>query len=551
VKRAAVCSNRLGAMQAALEKRSDRSRKPLWKWILRLGTILITATWCHNAFAAAGDLYVSEIDTGSVLKIDAAGNRTTFASGLSGPFGLAFDRDGNLFVADKDTNLVLKYTPNGAKSIFASNLHLPTSLAFDATGNLFVADFLANAILKITPEGTKTTFATGLHNPSGLAFDRSGNLYESEYAAGTLLKFAPDGSRSLFASGFVRPEEIVFDVAGNLFVTDYDTGTITKFTPGGTRTTFASDLSGAWGLALDPAGNLLEVDNVSGNIFAFAPDGTKTPRVSGLGTPTFIALERPTAVPQNISTRMDVLTGEQVMIAGFIIVGSAPKRVMVRGIGPSLSNFGITGVLSDPTLQLQNQGGATVASNDDWKESQESEIANTGIPPTNDVESAMVVTLAPGAYTVIEQGKANGTGVGLVEVYDLDPAANSSLGNISTRGFVKTGSQVMIGGFIVGGGNNTAKVLVRGIGPSLAAFGISNPLSDPTIELHNASGALVSSNNDWKDSDADAIQATGIPPSNDLESAVVAVLPGGNYTAVVSGKNGGVGVGLVEVYNLR
>jgi sugar lactone lactonase YvrE len=501
--------------------------------------------------AAAGDLYVSEIDTGSILKIDDAGNRTTFASGLSDPFGLAFDGNGNLFVAEKNTNLVLKYTPGGAKSTFGSNLHLPTSLAFDATGNLFVADFLASAVLKITPEGIKTTFSTGLHNPSGLAFDRSCNLYVSEYAAGTLLKFAPDGSRTLFASGFVRPEEIVFDLAGNLFVTDYETGTVTKFTPEGARTTFASNLSGAWGLALDPAGNLLEVDNVSGNIFAFAPDGTKTLRISGLGTPTFIALEPPTAVPQNISTRMDVLTGDQVMIAGFIIVGTVPKRVLVRGIGPSLSTFGISGALSNPTLQLQNQSGATVASNDDWRESQQAEIAATGIPPGNDLESAIVATLAPGAYTATERGRANGTGVGLVEVYDLDPAASSSLGNISTRGFVETGNQVMIGGFIVGGGNSSARVLVRGIGPSLAAFGVSNPLPDPTIELHNSSGALISSNNDWKDLNPDAIRATGIPPTNDLEAAVVAVLPSGNYTAIVRGRNGETGVGLVEIYNLR
>jgi sugar lactone lactonase YvrE len=531
-------------------RRIGRSRGP-FRDLAVLAITLSLAAICRTADAAAGDLYVSEIDTGSVVKFDVAGNRTTFASGLSDPFGLAFDRNGNLFLAEKNTNLILKYTPNGEKSTFASNLHLPTSLAFDAAGNLFVADFLGNAILKITPEGTKTTFATGLHNPSGLAFDREGNLYESEYAAGTLLKFAPDGSRTLFASGFVRPEEIVFDVAGNLFVTDYETGTITKFTPDGARTTFASGLSGAWGLALDPAGNLLEVDNASGNIFAFAPDGTKTLRVSGLATPTFIALEPPTAVPQNISTRMDVLTGEQVMIAGFIIVGSAPKRVIVRGIGPSLSAFGINGVLSNPTIVLQDQAGATVASNDDWKESQESEIANTGIPPTNDVESALVVTLAPGAYTVIEQGKDNVTGVGLVEVYDLDSAANSSLGNISTRGFVETGNNVMIGGFIVRGGNNSAKVLVRGIGPSLAAFGISNPLRDPTIELRDASGGLVSSNDDWKDFDPDAITATGIPPPNDLESAVVIVLPSGNYTAIVRGQNSETGVGLVEIYNLR
>jgi hypothetical protein len=529
---------------------AKRSRERASRLRALLGALLLAAG-AKTGQAAAGDLYVSEIDSGSVLKFDAAGNRTTFASGLSGPFGLAFDRNGNLFIANKDTNLILRYTPGGTQSTFASNLHLPTSLAFDSAGNLFVADFLANAILKFTPDGTGTTFASGLHNPSGLAFDRAGNLYESEYAAGILLKFTPDGNRSVFASDFVRPEEIVFDAAGNLFVSDYENGTISKFTPAGTRTTFASGLSGAWGLAFDPLGNLLEVDNVSGSIFAFAPDGTKTLRESGLHTPTFIAFEPPTGLSLNISTRMHVLTADNAMIAGMIITGSVPKKVIIRGIGPSLGAVGISGALGDPTLQLQDHTGAIIASNDDWKESQQQAIIDTGIPPSDDRESAIVVTLAPGAYTAIERGHMDTSGVGLVEVYDLDPLADSSLGNISTRGFVETGNNVMIGGFIVGGGNGTARILVRGIGPSLAEFGIANALADPTLELHNADGALLSSNDNWRDADPDGIRATTIPPGNDFESAIVATLPAGNYTAIVSGKDGGTGVGLVEVYSLR
>ncbi len=519
--------------------------------LARLAVVLILVGTSASALAAAGDLYVSEFDSGSVLRIDSAGNRTTFASGLTGPFGLAFDRDGNLFVADKDTDSIFKYTPDGVKTTFASALQLPTSLVFDTDGNLFVASFMGNAILRITPQGSKTTFASGLNNPSGLAFDSAGNLYATEYATGMLLKFTPAGNRSVFASGFVRPEEIVFDVQGNLFVSDFETGNISKFTPAGTRTTFASGLDGAWGLALDSAGNLLAVDNGHASIFAFAPDGTRTLRASDLGNPTFIALEPPTGFPLNISTRMQVLTGDKVMIAGLIVIGTEPKRVLIRGLGPSLSSFGITGALRDPTLQLQDGTGAVLASNDNWRASQEQEIAATGIPPDDDHESAIVATLAPGTYTAIERGTAETTGVGLVEVYDLDPAAKSSLGNISTRGFVDTGDNVMIGGFIIGAGNESARVLVRGIGPSLAGFGIADSLADPTLELRDANGTLLSSDDNWQDSAEDEIRVTTIPPDNNLESALIATLPAGGYTAIIRGKDGGTGVGLVEVYRLR
>jgi Ice-binding-like len=249
----------------------------------------------------------------------------------------------------------------------------------------------------------------------------------------------------------------------------------------------------------------------------------------------------------NISTRANVQTGDNVAIGGFIITGNAAKRVIVRGIGPTLSSF-LSGVLADPTL---------VQMNDNWKTrpngtSQQAEIEATGIPPTNDLESAIVATLAPGAYTAVLAGKNGTTGIGLVEMYDLDVASDSTLANISTRGFVQTGNDVMIGGFILGNGTASEKVLIRAIGPSLTQFGIANVLADPTLELHDSHGTLLMSNDNWQDdaSQAAQIMATGIPPQNDFESAIVTTLPPVPYTAIVAGKNGGTGVALVEVYHL-
>jgi hypothetical protein len=260
----------------------------------------------------------------------------------------------------------------------------------------------------------------------------------------------------------------------------------------------------------------------------------------------------------NISTRLRVLTDDNVLIGGFIITGTDPKNVLIRGIGPSLSSVGIAGALADPTLEL-HQGSTTVMTNDNWKTrpdgtSQQAEIEATTIPPANDLESAVLATLSPGAYTAILAGKNGGTGVGLVEVYDLAQGANSMLANISTRGFVDTGDNVMIGGFIVGGGSGggTARVIVRALGPSVPVAGA---LGDPTLELHDGSGALVAANDNWKtrpdgSSQQAEIEATTIPPTNDLESALVRTVPPGNYTAIVRGKNNATGVGLVEVYNL-
>ena len=244
------------------------------------------------------------------------------------------------------------------------------------------------------------------------------------------------------------------------------------------------------------------------------------------------------------------------LIGGFIITGTDPKKVIVRAIGPSLAQF-FNGVLADTTLEVHSGDGALLASNDNWKTkpdgtSQEAEIEATTIPPSNDLESAIVITLPANnaGYTAIVRGKNDTTGIGVVEAYDLDPAANSKLGNIATRGFVDTGDNVMIGGFIITG-SGQKRVIVRAIGPSLAQRGITNPLLDPTLELHNGNGAVIAFNDNWRDTQEAEIQAAGLAPVNNLESAIVQMLAPGSYTAIVRGKNNTIGVALVEVYGLN
>jgi hypothetical protein len=275
----------------------------------------------------------------------------------------------------------------------------------------------------------------------------------------------------------------------------------------------------------------------------------------------YIRVAPPALQLLNIATRMRVQTGDKTLIAGFIVTGTEPKKVIIRGIGPSLN--GISAVLSDPVLEL-HQGSVTLATNDNWKTrtdgtSQQAEVEATTIPPANDLESAIVTTLNPGSYTAVLSGKNGGTGVGVVEVYDLNQASNSELGNISSRGFVETNDNVMIGGFIVGGNNADGKatVLIRAIGPSLSGSGVPDVLPDPTLELHDNNGGTVATNDNWKINDQtqrsqeSAVRATTIPPANDFESAIVVTLSPGPYTAVVRGKNNGTGVGLVEIYNLH
>ena len=248
----------------------------------------------------------------------------------------------------------------------------------------------------------------------------------------------------------------------------------------------------------------------------------------------------------NISTRLRVETGDNVLIGGFIITGTQPKKVIVRAIGPSLP---LAGVLADPVLELHGPGAFATITNDNWRSDQEAEIIATTIPPSNDLESAIVATLPANnsAYTAIVRGVNNGTGIGVVEAYDLDRTVDSKLANISTRGLVQTGDNVLIGGLIVVG-QDPLRVIVRAIGPSLPLPGA---LGDPTLELRDGNGALIASNDNWRSDQEAEIIATTIPPSNDLESAIVRNLAPGNYTAIVRGVNNTTGVALVEVYALN
>ena len=243
----------------------------------------------------------------------------------------------------------------------------------------------------------------------------------------------------------------------------------------------------------------------------------------------------------NIATRLPVLIG------GIIVVGEVPKRVIIRALGPSLGAQGVAGALEDPTLELY-QGDTLLAANDNWKEGQEDEIRGTGVQPSDDREAAIVRTLEPGSYTAVVSGKAATTGVALVEGYDIDQRPNSKLANISTRGFVGSGENVLIGGFIVG---PTTKVVVRAIGPSLGNAGVGGALQDPTLDLVNANGEVVRANDDWKGTQRAELESIGIQPSDDRESALIATLTAGNYTAVVRGVGENTGVGLVEVYNVQ
>jgi hypothetical protein len=282
------------------------------------------------------------------------------------------------------------------------------------------------------------------------------------------------------------------------------------------------------------------------------PTATATPSATATPTVTPTATSTPTPSPVslgNLSSRAYIGAGNNALIGGFIITGHGAKKVILRALGPSLVERGIANALSDPILELHNTRGNLLFTNDNWKDTQEPWIRATMIPPTNDRESAIVANLLPGAYTAIVRGKNNGTGIGLVEVYDLQPGSGSRLANISARGFVGTGSNVMIAGLIVVG-PQSAKVLFRGLGPSLANQGITQSLRDPRLDLFNGQGTKIAANNNWKESQPSAIAATGIPPKNNFESAIRADLKPGSYTAIMSGMNGTTGIGLIEVYTL-
>jgi hypothetical protein len=295
------------------------------------------------------------------------------------------------------------------------------------------------------------------------------------------------------------------------------------------------------------------------------PTASATPTASAL--PTASATPTPSATPGgqtptptvspgasgqllNLSTRAFVQTGNGVLIGGFVISGSNAKTVLIRAIGPSLRFFGVQNALANPSLELFDLNQNLVQQNDDWRQQQEADISATGMAPTDDRESALLITLQPSSYTAVVGGTNNTTGVALVEIFDLEPDVGSVLTNISSRGFVGTDDNVLIGGFIIGPQNSSANVLVRARGPSLVDFNVTGTLQDPTLTLFNANGVVIAANDNWRDAQESVIQSSGLAPTDNREPAIFASLAAGGYTAIVRGRNDTTGIALVEIYRV-
>jgi len=466
-----------------------------------------------------------------------AGAVSATAYGTANAVGLA-QVAGKLYMAQNPMSRVVQLNPDGTLNQVIVGVFCATGLVTDRfTGHLFVSSGCSGGgIVSVDPVAkTATAFNSVLSD--GLALSNDGlTLYAADITGHHVLGFDTTTKAQVFDSGvisFVDGIAVGSGVlAGKIFANtnfgevwevDLATSAQTLIASGGSRGDF---------VAADPSDGTLLVTQ-SDRILRLHP-----PAGGSFGNGNLL----------NISTRLGVGTGNNVLIGGFIITGSSNKQVLLRALGPTLSQFGVTGVLADPTLELHNSAGALLTSNDNWKDTQQSAIMATGKAPPNNLESAILSTLAPGNYTAIVRGKNNTTGVALVEAYDIDMATATTLTNISTRGFVETGQNVMIGGFI--SGNGAVNVIVRALGPTLTQFGVPNVLADPTLELHDANGATIASNDNWADTQQAAIQASGFAPPNAKESAIVITRPAGNTTAIVRGKNNTTGNALVEVYIL-
>jgi hypothetical protein len=321
---------------------------------------------------------------------------------------------------------------------------------------------------------------------------------------------------------------------------------------------FLHELGHALGLAHpDDHGQTVNaiMNSVVSNLYQLQPDdlaGIHSLYGAPATTPTPTPSPSPPAPNRlvNLSTRMQVGVGDNVLIGGFIIQGDQPKKIILRAIGPSLAQGGIAGVLQDPKLELHDAAGALLQSNDNWQSSPDvQDIIDSSLAPSDPHESAILTRLAPGNYTAIVLGVNNTTGIGLIESYTLDTNATHAA-NISTRGRVGADDDALIGGFIVGG-HTSKTILVRALGPSLGNSGVDNVLGDPLVEMYDSNGQLFASNDNWQTGgQADQITATGIPPSDPREAALIATVPGGDFTAVVRGADAGEGLGLVEIYDL-
>lgn len=538
------------------------------------------------AVDSAGNVYVSDTYNHTIRKITSTGVVTTLA-GTAGLFGqvdgsgsavrfnfpgaLAVDTSLNVYVADQD-RVIRKITPNGVVTTLAGSstkgstdgtgtsarFDQPAGLALDVAGNLLVADSNNSTIRQITPAGVVTTIGGSagqigsingpgsiarFNRPFGIAVDTTGTLYIADTYNNAVRRGAPDSSstptittqptnQTAVVGG--RAAFIVKSVNGSSFQWTKDGAAI----PGATSATFVipnvqtSD-AGSYAVTITSSGGSVQSSSVTLTVAPFA--GVRL---------------------VNISTRSYVGAGGDVMIAGFIIGGNAPKTVLIRASGPALAQFGLSGLLADPTLAL-DQSGTVIATNDNWGDNAADKVAIDQAVLTSgafawtegSTDAAIVTTLNPGPYTAIVAGKNSSTGLALIEVFEMDLAnGDSKLINISTRSVVRTGADVQIAGFIISG-TDSKKVIIRASGPALMKFSVPGFLADPVLELHNPT-AIMATNDDWPASVQADFQSIGIDnwDLGSKDAAIVTTLNPGGYTAIVRGQGNTSGVALVEVF---
>jgi Beta-propeller repeat len=555
-----------GAFQTT--NRANNAVNPKTAFVTKLnstGTALVFSTYLGG----------NELDFASGIAVDGSANAYVVGSASSSDFPVTPGVVQGTYPGFRSA-FVTKFTSTGAMdySTFSGGSAFGgtegAAIAVDSSGNAYITGETFSTNYPTTFGSFRKSYCGGFSdayvsaiNAAGSAYIYSTYLCGPNFAGGDNAEYgfgiAVDAAGNAYVTGYTNSP--TFPVTADAYqsvVAGYDDAFLTKLNPSGSALLYSTFLGGAQfddgfgGVGLDNAGHVFVAGSAESPEFPTTPGAFQTAYHGG--NDVFVAKfdfsqSAPTDHLLNIATRLPVQTGDNVLIGGFIITGTQPKKVIILGIGPSLSQF-FSGALSDPTLELF-QGDTLLQANDNWKES-EAEVQATGLQPSNDLESAIVRTLDPGSYTAILRGKGGATGIGVVQAYDLNQAAQSKFGNIATRGFIDSGDNVMIGGFIIGpAGGTTTTVVIRAIGPSLANFGVTGALQDPTLELHDGNGAVIAFNDNWKDDTNQKNIPQSLQPTDQRESALYRVLAPGNYTAVMRGSGNTTGIGLAEIYNVQ